>query len=425
MASYNYYLKDRKAKTNTPIYLLFDDGVNRCKLYIQEKINPKDWNSEKGEARKSYSGYSDFNSKLKKYQLKCEEIHTLLTNGNEFSIDSMKGQFKVYLDKLNDRIKEDLTGEETNFKTLADFATYYIETVETAKSKNTILHNKQTVRILKEYETANKNKKITFDRINLDFYHDFTKYLKEVKEFKVNTIGKHITNIKTFLAEATDRGINTKLDYKSKRFKVTTETVESIYLTEDEIQKIYNHDFSKNKRLERTRDLFIIGCYTGLRFSDFSQLTSANINGELITVKTQKTGDRVVIPLHWTVKNILAKYSETAKGLPRDISNQRMNDYLKEIGCEVKIDEQIHRTYTKDGLKVSTNVPKWELITTHTARRSFATNLYKNGFPTIGIMKITGHRTEKSFMKYIKMSQEENAEKLIQHWQTLNKLRIV
>jgi len=142
-------------------------------------------------------------------------------------------------------------------------------------------------------------------------------------------------------------------------------------------------------------------------------------------VKTQKTGEKVVIPLHWTVKNILEKYSETAKGLPRDLSNQRMNDYLKEIGREVKIDEQIHRANTKDGLKVSTNVPKWELITTHTARRSFATNLYKNGYPTIGIMQITGHRTEKSFMKYIKVSHEENAEKLIQHWKTTNKLRVV
>jgi len=216
---------------------------------------------------------------------------------------------------------------------------------------------------------------------------------------------------------------STSADVLYSRAKMTI--AQSFKSAKNVIQKIYNYDFSKNKRLERTRDLFIVGCYTGLRFSDFSQLTSDNIKSELITVKTQKTGEKVVIPLHWTVKNILAKYSETAKGLPRDLSNQRMNDYLKEIGREVKIDEQIHRTQSKDGLKVSKNVSKWELITTHTARRSFATNLYKSGFPSIAIMKITGHRTEKSFMKYIKISLEENANFLQAHWNANVKLKVL
>lgn len=419
MATYKFYLFDTKTKDETYLILRLAENKKTYKFYTDLKIEPKDWNPKTGEARKTYTGYSDFNELLGLRRTELKSLHEKLKLEEDFSIDNLRKRFYEIIGKIEKEETDTLT-----FETLADFANHYIKTAETAKSKNTILHNKQTLRILREFEVK-KKRKYTFDRINLDFYHDFTDYLKQDKKFGVNTVGKHIANIKTFLGEATERGVNTKLDYKSKRFKVITETVDSIYLTEDEILKIYNHDFSKNKRLERTRDLFIIGCYTGLRFSDFSQLTTDNIKGELITVKTQKTGEKVVIPLHWTVKNILAKYSETAKGLPRDLSNQRMNDYLKEIGREVEINEQIHRIHTKDGLKVTTNVSKWELITTHTARRSFATNLYLTNFPPISIMKITGHRTEKSFMKYIKISQEENANLLQLHWSENTKLKVV
>jgi integrase len=101
-----------------------------------------------------------------------------------------------------------------------------------------------------------------------------------------------------------------------------------------------------------------------------------------------------------------------------------MNSYLKEIGELVGIDEKTTRTFTKGGLKASQLYKKFELITTHTARRSFATNLYKAGFPSLSIMKITGHKTETSFMKYIKISHEENANKLLEFWQNNTTLRL-
>ena len=188
---------------------------------------------------------------------------------------------------------------------------------------------------------------------------------------------------------------------------------------------IYNHDFSQNKKLEKTRDLFIIGCYTGLRFSDFSQLTSDNISNGRIKIKTQKTGEIVVIPIHWTVKEILEKYSGTAKGLPRPISNQKMNEYLKDMGKAVEINEPIIVNTVKGGLRAQTTVPKYKLIATHTCRRSFATNLYLDNVSPILIMKITGHKTEKSFMGYLRISQEENANELQKHWSGTTKLKVV
>jgi len=128
-----------------------------------------------------------------------------------------------------------------------------------------------------------------------------------------------------------------------------------------------------------------------------------------------KTGNKVVIPIHPTVQRILDKYNGQ---LPRPISNQKTNDYLKEIGkiCP-ELQTKESRTYTKAGKRIIRNYDKWELVTTHTARRSFATNEYKAGMPTITIMAITGHKTEKAFMRYIKVTPDEHAKIMLKMWQ--------
>jgi integrase len=195
-----------------------------------------------------------------------------------------------------------------------------------------------------------------------------------------------------------------------------SEDTDSIYLSVDELERIYNHDFSDNKKLDKVRDLFIIACWTGLRFSDMCELSIDNISktpyGQLITIKTVKTGETVVIPVHNTIIEILKKYKNI---LPRVPSNQKMNDYLKDIGEAVKIKETVELVKTKGGLRFKEAFQKWELISSHTARRSFATNMYIADIPAISIMKITGHKTEKSFLRYIKISPEDNAKKMLQH----------
>jgi integrase len=419
MASFNYYLKDASAKDEQPVYLRYNDrGAINLKFYIGQKIKPKFWDSGDQVARRNFDGYADFNSILTERKGQLEQLcRQLQATDGKIDIEILKERFNGLLGRNEGK-------EKIDFKTLYDFAKHYIESVKSAKAANTILHNNQTLNLLKNFQDA-KGKKITFDRVNLDFYNDFVEYLTKTKNYSPNTIGKHIANIKLFLNEATERGINTKFDFKSKRFKTTSEPVESIYLSEAELLKIYKHDFTNHKKLEHTRDLFIIGCFTGLRFSDFSQLKTENITDGQIKVKTQKTREMVVIPIHWTVKAILQKYAHTAKGLPRPFSNQKMNDYLKDVGEAVEINENVLHTHTKGGLKVQATTPKYNLMTTHTARRSFATNLFLSGFPAISIMKITGHKTEKSFMKYIRISQEENAKLLQLHWNKEVKLKAV
>ena len=148
-----------------------------------------------------------------------------------------------------------------------------------------------------------------------------------------------------------------------------------------------------------------MGCETGLRFSDFSQISEENIqtiNGvDLLRMVQQKTEDNVTIPLKTIAKAILKKYDNK---LPKAITNQKMNLYLKEL-CELaELDEVI--TLRRGGGVVTDK--KYNLISTHTARRSFATNAYLARVPSIAIMKITGHRSEKSFLKYIKVDSLES-----------------
>ena len=142
------------------------------------------------------------------------------------------------------------------------------------------------------------------------------------------------------------------------------------------------------------------------------KIESINKEKKVIKVKTQKTDELVLIPMNRIVCEIIEKYEGN---LPNAISNQKMNDYLKEVGQLAKIKEVIEKVSTKGGKRIREKFYKYELITVHTARRSFATNAYLFNVPAISIMKITGHRTEKNFLKYIKISQEDNANKLINH----------
>ena len=238
-----------------------------------------------------------------------------------------------------------------------------------------------------------------------------------------NTIGKHIQIIKLVLHEATDRGLNTNLSFKSKRFVTIREESDSIFLSETEISELEALDLSSNKRLENVRDLFLIGCCTGLRYSDYSILQPEQIKNGFIEITQTKTGQRVTIPVHSTVERIIAKYNGV---MPRSLSNQKTNQYLKEIGEQLpSLNKSESITFTKGGLKVIENCMKWELLTSHTARRSFATNQYLAGFPTITIMAITGHRTERSFMRYIKLSSNEHANLLKLLWVERAKLKAV
>lgn len=297
-------------------------------------------------------------------------------------------------------IKECADGERTIKRTGKRFSN--------ASIKNYRKTQKALIGFAKETRT-----RLDFDSINLHFYQKFLTYLNK-KGKATNTKGGHIKYLKVFMRQSLKDGLHDNRIYEDMDFVKPVEEVENIYLTTAEIQQIYDLDLSARAGLDRVRDLFIIGCNTGLRFSDLSQLRPDNFinDGKFVRITMQKTSKPVFVPITPQVRAILSKY----KGVPpRALTNQKMNEALKEIAQLAGLNEPVTTTQTKGGLKVTKTVTKWQMVTTHTARRSFATNAYKSGVPTIDIMRLTGHSTESSFMKYIKLENEEVAHRMAEH----------
>jgi len=402
MPNATFILKEPSSNEPTLIYLLYRFNGQKLKFSTGQKIHPKFWNEEKQRAKETrqFPGYTEFNGLLNNLDHKVNNAYRKLLNDG----------ISPTPEKLREILNESLYKTDTSFKNdLISFARNFI--LNSTKKPETIANYKQTARILEEFKNY-KRITVSFDSVNLDFYEDFKKFC-DGKDYSTNTTGGFIKNIKVFMNESFDRGYHKNLDHKKSKFRKVQEESESIYLTQEEIKKLYELDLNGNPRLDRVRELFIIGCYTGLRYSDLSQLNGRNlIDKTIIKIKTQKTGELVMIPIHPYVSAILEKYNWQ---LTKPISNQKMNEYLKELGKLAGLDNSVSISSTKGGIKVTETFKKYALITVHTARRSFATNAYLNDVPTISIMKITGHRTERAFLKYIKISQEENANKLLNH----------
>ncbi|QDK77160.1 site-specific integrase [Spirosoma sp. KCTC 42546] len=410
-----FVLRDPNATTVTPIISLIRFHNTRIKLPTGYKVLPEHWNCDKQRVKPILAAKNreKINAELLKIEKAVQSASEEIGSETDYiSKESLKAKI---ISHLNPITKDPINSEPKIFKFIKNFIKNSPERINpntgkkierrTIQKYNTVLH------VLTEFSVS-YSRKLDFETIDLEFYFDFNKYLT-AKSFSKNNIGKYIQTLKTFLNEATISGHNNKLDYKSRNFKVTQEDSDSIYLTESELTLLYAFNLSNNERLERIRDLFLVGAYTGLRFSDLTNLRPEHIKNGKIKLEQLKTMDKVVIPCHPIVNLILEKYNGK---LPRSISNQKMNDYIKEV-CELAgLNEVVSKGITKGGARIIKNFRKFELVSTHTARRSFATNMYKLNIPTITIMKVTGHKSEKSFLRYIKLSEEEHAEIMQNFW---------
>jgi integrase len=274
-------------------------------------------------------------------------------------------------------------------------------------SKKTLVDYEVTFENLKEFAQAKGKNDFSFKEINKKMYTDFKNFLTIKKGYALNTVGKKIKVFKTFLHDAAEREYIEETAFKD--FKKLAENKEAIYLSEEELQTIYELDLKG--AIADARDLFLVGCWTGLRYSDWEKIAEEKVDGDKITIIQEKTGNEVIIPVLQVTRAILNKHGGK---LPRVVSNQKFNAYLKEIGKAAGINKLIPIKRTIGGKTVKGSRPKYELITTHTARRTFATNMYKRKYPIKSIMNITGHETESVFMKYIKLSKEESADAMLE-----------
>lgn len=280
-------------------------------------------------------------------------------------------------------------------------------------SHRTIQHYTTTKRKLVAFEEHYKLK-LRFEDIDLKFYRNFLFYCRSVEKLNDNTIGGFIINIKMWCRNIEIEQLPINPQYKHSEFMKISAKTKDIYLNDEQINKVYKHDFSNSIKLDNVRDLFIIGLRTGLRISDFLRLKEINLKEGNIEVETRKTGEAVIIPMHENIKDILSK----RKGkLPYSISDQKFNEYVKDVCKAVGLTGLVQGAkMDKDTKRKKTGVyPIYELVSSHICRRSFASNLYGK-LPNMTIMAITGHRTESQFIKYIKITKKEHALKLEEYW---------
>ncbi len=239
-------------------------------------------------------------------------------------------------------------------------------------------------------------------------FYKLTSFLRE-KGLKHNTIAKTISILKVWLNQANELELSANTIHKNKLFSMPEMEVDNVALSEDEILKLWRYDFSDDTRLEKTRDLFIVGCFTGLRFSDFGRIKKeqfVKMDGELfLKIVTTKTKELVIIPVSPVITEIMKKYPDTANNLPSKISIQKFNEYIKEA-CKKAGMTELGR------LANNATAPLYSLICSHTARRSFCTNMHQAGISDRVLMNISGHKSAKSFAKYLKVSKLYSAKKL-------------
>lgn len=308
-------------------------------------------------------------------------------------------------------------------ESLGNYISRYVEEMEngTRLNMHKLRYGRSTIKnyrgfiIQFEEFCKSQHRQYDFTDIDLSFYDDFVAYFSS-KDYSINTIGRHVKELKTIMRAAREEGLHNNELIENRKFRVLTTEVENIYLTESEIRSIAKVDLTSDKHKDAARDVFLVGCYTAQRFSDYSTINKGNIrtleSGQpVIDLKQQKTGNHVVIPIRSELQKILDKYGGA---LPK-VYEQKVNKYIKEIAREAGITEMVEISYIENGEKRSQLVKKCDLVKTHTARRSGATNMYLAGIPTIAIMKITGHKTEKEFMKYIKITEEQTAMELMNH----------
>lgn len=415
MSTINYLVKGKKNFSN--ILIRFKNGRKFDYTTSTElKVEPKNWSQAKQKVKntvgdKTKDAINNHLSDLKKHIFD----NFNLDNATGVYIDKqwLKKQIAFYFNRpLNETVLDEVYFLPFIENFIKEAPTRIIKSTNKPVASSTITKYNSAKKKLEGYEEHYKTK-LKFTDLDLNFHKQFLHYINVVENIGINTTGKYITTIKAFAREALLQGLPVHNEINHPNFFVPTEKTEDIYLKDEEINKIYKHNFKNNERLENVRDLFIIGLRTGLRVSDFLRLKQTNIKDGYIEIETQKTGQAVVIPMHWQVKEILEKRN----GFPSKISDQKFNLYIKEVAeiSGLKEPTKGSKVNKETNRKEKGTYPKHELITSHICRRSFASNLYGK-IENLAIMGITGHKTETQFLKYIKITSKENANKLKEYW---------
>ena len=311
-------------------------------------------------------------------------------------------------------IENTLRSERNTDNSKDFFALYqrYIneEQIESGWSRGTVLKHQ---RLLKEWKMFKP--KMTLEQISEDTLNAFREFQTSLGH-QNETTKKKLSMSKWFFRWMVSKGILNNINFMTYRPKLKKATRPVVFLTWDELMRVYTHVFPEEKKyLARVRDVFCFCCFSSLRYSDAYALKKAAVYDDALHVITQKTNTSLTIELNKYTRAILSRYEDLPgeKALPV-ISNQKMNTYLKEVCFECGIDEVLTDTYYIGTKKVEETHEKWEMVGTHCGRRTFICNALMMGIAPNVVMKWTGHSDYKAMKPYIDIADEakKNAMKL-------------
>lgn len=239
--------------------------------------------------------------------------------------------------------------------------------------------------------------------VDLELYELFIAWCHE-KDLSDNTIGVFIKCWKRAGKIALKKGWHTNPVFDDEDFMILKEETPDIYLDETKIDRIYNQ-VVPIAHYDLARDWFVLDCFLGLRISDLRRVERKDFEGKFFQFVNQKTGAHVAIPIHRYVKAIIKKH----KGLPPPIPEQKFREYIKEVAHLAKLNDKFIYKITKGGRLQVFEYKEWEMVSPHTCRRSFITNLLKMGVPHAQVMKLAGITRYETLMRYFKQSAEEAA----------------
>lgn len=421
MATIRFILQSKKNPAN--IYLRL--SINRTTVIKRKTgfiIDPDKWSNKTNLPLPSDETLKNLKANLGKLSTHIEQsLNTAISKGEEIAGDWLQNEIDTFQGKK----------KPSDIDRLVNYCQYYIDTLpykEYPSGKKGVvsgtIQKYKTLKIkISEFE-KNQRKKFYIKDVGLKFRNDLVKYFSEVDKLNGNTTGRYIKFLKTICLDAKKNGIevNPQLDH----IKGFTEKASKVFLSFDELEIIEKKTYSRPS-LENAKDWLIIGSYIGQRVSDLLKLTIDNIkivkdirtgkNREFIELVQQKTGKRVSIPVHKKVKAILTKRDGH---FPNRISDQKFNLHLKDVCKLAGIDELIEggKVDKKINRKINGSYPKYELITSHICRRSFATNFY-GIIPTSQLIGVTAHATERQFLEYLGKTDTDYAMMLADSWEKL------
>jgi len=402
--NYTFKLKQPNGTKESLIYFRsFFNNENKNFIYSTgEKIKPSEWDFEgrqpndlNGRTKKAEI-HRSVKMQLDRYSSFFTEIVNRYKNINEeLTVDILKQRFDEKFKKITVksdffRIYQEFLDEKEN-----DYTGNSI-------SNSTLKRYKCNKNLLEDFE-SNCKVKITLGKFDDKLYNKFLKYCIEEKKHSANTLHRNVGLLKTFLLWA----LNKKYTYNNNfiTFKKPAKfTTDEIALNYEQVELIYNYDFSENKRLERVRDLFVFGCTTGMRFGNYSTISRSDVDGNFIRVIDLKSKSKnLAIPLNSISRSILEKYDYN---LP-SITNQKMNEYIKEVFKKLEFTDEIKKTMKYGDELVDQKAEFWTRISSHTARRSFITIMKNKRVPDKVIMSYTGHTSLEVFNAYYRPSEDD------------------